>query len=131
MARPRKAEGEQAVQITVTARAREMIDDHLRNEWAGLIDRGVFTTMTPEHYIASQRRTRVSELIEKRYGTAGTFPTTVLVNVPLPDKMSDAEAREVGQWTERLLDELNETMPAAVKAAIAANEVRLKAARGE
>ena len=127
--RPPKAEGEQAVPITVTARARDMIDDHLRHEWARLFDRGVFTTMTPAHYIASQRRARVSELIEARYGPEGMYPTTVKVRVPLPDHMSDAETREVEQWTRELLTRLNESMPAAVRAAIAANEVRLNAAR--
>ena len=123
--RPPKPKGEHAAQITVTARARTLIDEHLRQEWADLFDRGIFTTMTVPHFIASQRRARVSELIEEKFGPEGQYPTTVSISVPLPERMSDAEAEEVRQWSERLVAQMNETMPAAVRAAIAANEVRL------
>ena len=127
--RPPKAEGEQAAQITITARARDMIDEHLRHEWADLFDRGILAAMTPARYIAARRRSLVSELIEERYGVEGQHPTTIQVQVPLPDHMSDAETREVERWSEQVLAQLNDTMPAAVRAAIAANEVRADAAR--
>ena len=129
MARPRIAKGAEAVQVTVTARARDLIDEVLRNEWAALLDRGELPTITPEHYIAKHRRARISELIEERYGPEGKYRTTVTVQVPLPDRMSDAETREVREWSEQLLARLNDTLPSPVRAAIAANEVRLSAAR--
>ena len=132
MARPRKAKGDEAVQVTVTARARDLIDDELRGEWAAQLDRGEVPALTPQHYIAKHRRARISELIEARYGPDGRYRTTVKVELPLPERMTEAETREVQEWSERLLAQLNDTLPAPVRAAIAANEVRLDAAhKGE
>ena len=131
MGRPRKPEGERAVSINLPERIVAMLDDEIEGELIEMLERGVLPKEgKPGHFIAARRRQIISEMVEERYGPDGLYPTLISVKVPLNVPLGEAEQREVDEWARRVAEELNETAPPAVKASIAANEVRRKAAAG-
>ena len=116
MARPRKAPGDEAVQITIPKRAYDLVDGHVtRMASAALFSKGE-GGLTPRE-LAAARSAYVAELIEDALGFEARHPVSVTVSAPAVGGAE--ELREVARWQEETEAALNASAPAPVKAALA------------
>lgn len=119
MARPRKAAGDEAVQVTIPRWAFDLVDGHIagRASAAHLAkDDGGPTARE----LAAGRSTYIARLIDAALGFEARHPVSVKLSAPVHGGASELEA--VARWIEETEAALNESAPAAVKAALTANE---------
>ena len=124
MARPRRAPGDEAVQITIPKRAYDLIDGHV----TGLASAALFTMgedgPTPRE-LAAARSAYVAKLVEDALGFEARYPVSVTVSSPAVGGAE--ELREVARWQKETEAALNESAPAPVKAALASGRAMREA----
>ena len=121
MARPRKAPGDEAVQISIPRWAYDLVDGHVQRRAASALF-GMGESIGPTvRELAAARSAYLASLINDTLGYDARHPLSVKVSAPVHGDAPEIEA--AAKWMREAEGALNESAPAPVKAALEANRM--------
>ena len=113
MARPKLEEGDHAVQIRISRRVCDLLDNHIRRTMSAV---GVLAS----HEVAASRRDFLDGLIERELGFEGVHPIMVRIHAPMSPSNA-AEREEAIRWIPSEENRLTNQAPPAIRKAIERN----------
>ena len=119
MARPRKAPGDEAVQVSIPRWAYDLVDGHVQRRAAAALF-GIGESIGPTvRELAAGRSAYLAALIKNSLGFDARHSVSVKVSAPVHGGAPEMEA--AARWMREAEAALNESAVAPVKAALEAN----------